>query len=372
MTPLGVDVNEMRDKAIALHGLAGADHAYVMYYDETNNIRRLYVRPDGLNAPEPQCFVVGGVAHPPPVRSLSLDELRGTLRIQKSAAELKLKHIAKGDLLELVDNARMETFLAWIKDRGLFIHYSVLDPLYWSIVDVVDSILWEHDEQVLFVHHMRLKNDLYAVLRHDYGQTVALFQRYSYPNVGRERRPAFIEDLLDLIQEREALLPPFNLKMLKGVVEIAKALDSLPFLEDVEPNVLIDGFGPFFVERLCLLKNASHILDVEEVIREHLAGLEFRDGDDVLTHYRFAVSHDEPGIQISDVLVGLIGKFFSFVCKTSHDEILRTRKELTAQQNRTLRLLGELCGRSISENPVFAHYVLSLSDQQKASELLGD
>ncbi|MCZ4072806.1 DUF3800 domain-containing protein [Agrobacterium sp. LMR679] len=358
--------------AIALHGLAKADRAYVMYYDETNNIRRLHVRPDGLNAPEPQCFVIGGVAHTPPVRSLSLDELRDTLRIQKSAAELKLKHVAKGDFLELVDSARMETFLAWIKDEGFFIHFSVLDPLYWSIIDVVDSILGEHDEPALFVHHMGLKNDLYAVLRHDFDQTVALFQRYSYPNVGRERRPAFIADLLDLIQEREALLIPFNFMMLKGVMQIAKTLDSLPFLEDVEPNVLIDGFGPFFVERLCLLKNANHILDVEDVIREHLAGIEFCDGDDVLTHYRFAVSDDEPGIQIADILIGLIGKFFSFVCETSHDEILRTRDGLTAQQKRTLRLLSELCDRSVSENPVFTHYVLSLSDQQKASDLLGD
>ncbi|RYD68644.1 MAG: hypothetical protein EOP84_29865, partial [Verrucomicrobiaceae bacterium] len=109
----------MRDITIALHGFAEADRAYVMYYDETNNIRRLHVRPSGLNAPEPQCFVVGGIAQKNPVCSLSLDELRDTLRIQKSATELKLKHIAKGDFLQLLDSARMETFLAWIADRDL-------------------------------------------------------------------------------------------------------------------------------------------------------------------------------------------------------------------------------------------------------------
>lgn len=45
---------------------------------------------------------------------------------------------------------------------------------------------------------------------------------------------------------------------------------------------------------------------------------------------------------------------------------------LTAQQKRTLRLRSELSDRAVSENSVFAHYVLSLSDQQKASDLLGD
>lgn len=45
---------------------------------------------------------------------------------------------------------------------------------------------------------------------------------------------------------------------------------------------------------------------------------------------------------------------------------------LTAQQKRTLRLLSELCDRSVSENPVFAHYVLSLSGQQKAADDIAD
>jgi hypothetical protein len=370
VAPAAVDVNELRYGTIALHGLTRADRSYVMYYDETNNIRRLHVRPDGLNAPEPQCFVVGGVAHAGPIRPLSLDELRDTLRIQASADEVKLKHIAKGNFLQLADNARVETFLDWMKGQDLFIHFSVLDPLYWSIVDVIDSILAEHGQQALFQHHLLLKNDLYTVLRHDYDQTVALFQKYSYPNVGREKRPAFVADLLDLIEERKALLIPINFMMLKGVIQVAKTLDSLPFLEDVEPNVLIDGFGPFFVHRLCLLKNATHVLDVEEVIQEHLAQFEFRDGHTVLTHFRFAVSQDELGIQIADVVTGLLGKFFSLVCRTSHSEMERVRSVLTEQQHRTLRLLSEILDRSIAENPAFAHFVLSLSDQEKASNFL--
>jgi len=33
-----------------------------------------------------------------------------------------------------------------VADQGLYVHYSVLDPLYWSIVDIVDSILTEHGD----------------------------------------------------------------------------------------------------------------------------------------------------------------------------------------------------------------------------------
>ncbi len=370
MTGTPLDVNELRDPTIALHGLVAADRAYVMYYDETNNIRRLHIRSGGLNFPNPQCFVVGGIAHEGPVRAIDLKELRTALRVQKSATELKLKHVAKGEFLDLLDDARVETFLRWITDRGYFVHYSVLDPLYWSVVDVVDSIVGEHGEPALIVHHMQLKNDLFALLRHDYERTVDLFTRYSYPDVGRDRRPAFVAELLELLEARKGLLPPFNAMMLKGVLQIAEKLDSLPFLEDVEPNVLIDGFGPLFVERICILKNASHILDVEDVIRTHLDGIDFHDGDQTVVNYRFAVSHDEPGIQLSDVFAGLLGKLFSFVCATDLKSIATIRRSLSSQQERSLRLLSDLFDRSSSENEVFAHYILSISDQQKAAMLL--
>lgn len=57
-----IDVNQIRDPNIAMYGLSGADEAYTIYYDETNNIRRLHVRPDGLNVGDPKCFVIAGIA----------------------------------------------------------------------------------------------------------------------------------------------------------------------------------------------------------------------------------------------------------------------------------------------------------------------
>src|SRR5258707_1318583 len=58
-----IDVNQIRGPNIALRGLTKADAPYTMYYDETNNIRRLHLRADGLNVPEPKCFVIAGIAH---------------------------------------------------------------------------------------------------------------------------------------------------------------------------------------------------------------------------------------------------------------------------------------------------------------------
>jgi len=366
-----IDVNAFRDLIIKLHGLSAVDREYVMYYDETNNIRLLRVRTDGLNSPNPKCFAVGGIAHHGQIQQLDLALLRSELRIQKTATEIKLKHIAKGDFLKLLESSELEVFLRWLTKQGHFIHYSVLDPLYWSIVDVVDSILGEHDEEAIFSLHRSLKNSLYTILRDDYEGTVDIFRRYTYPDVGREKRAAFVAELRKLLELRSDLLAHYDHEMLKGVLKIAENLPKLPFLEDEAPNILINSFGPFFVERICLFKNARHIFDVEDVIQEHLSGKEFRDGEDKLLNFRFGVSHDETGIQLSDVVIGLIGKMFSYICANDAREIDSARKNLSPQQERSLFLLTNLIDRSINENKAFALQVLSDRDIRKAESFLG-
>ncbi|MCP1908960.1 hypothetical protein J2R96_001440 [Bradyrhizobium elkanii] len=365
-----IDVNFVRDLEIALHGLNKLDEVYTIYYDETNNIRRLHVRADGLNVREPKCFVIGGIAHHGPARELDIQRLRAALRIQKTANEIKLKHVATGELSDLLAAAKLEVFFRWLIDAGLFIHYFALDPLYWSVVDVIDSILTEYGNNSLLMANWELKNDLYAILRNDPSGTVDLFQRYSYPNVGHERRPAFVAELLDLLEYRRNILPHFNYMMLKGVLEIAKNLNSLPYLEDETPNVLIDGFGMFFIHRICLFKNCEHILDVEEVVQSYISGQTLTDGERPLATFRFAVSNDEPGIQISDVVTGVLGKLFSFIQESELSDLVEWRESLSHQQERNLGLLRQLLDRSLEENSAFAHYVMSLEDRQRAAFLL--
>ncbi|MBP2463937.1 MULTISPECIES: DUF3800 domain-containing protein [unclassified Rhizobium] len=358
-----VDVNEHRQRIIALNGLVNANRAYTIYYDETNNIRRLHVRDDGLNVREPKCFVVGGVAHEGSGQQIDLGPLRSSLKVQPSAAEIKLKHVATGNFLDILGAARLEIFLEWLIAQGLFVHYSVVDPLYWSIVDVVDSILGQYGESRLFGIARPLKNDLYKILRYDYDGTVDIFQRYTYPDVGRANREAFLEELIELAEVRSDLLDHTNYMMLKGTLEIGLKLDSLPFLENEAPNVLIDSFGAFFQERICLLKNAAHILDLEDVIKDYLGRLRFVDGDRELANFRFAVSHDEPGIQVSDVITSLLGKYFSFICAGTDEALWDARSTLNAQQTRNITLLNDLLERSVGENLVFSYSVISIRDQ---------
>jgi hypothetical protein len=128
-----IDVNAIRDPQIAMYGLYGADKRYTLYYDETNNIRVLRTKPDGLNVRGPKVFVLGGIVHKGGSRELGFESLRDSLPLPKDVSELKFNQIGSGEFLDVLRSPKMETFLKWVTDRQLFIHYQALDVFYWSM-----------------------------------------------------------------------------------------------------------------------------------------------------------------------------------------------------------------------------------------------
>lgn len=365
-----IDVNDIRDLDIQMNGLTGMDEAYTIYYDETNNIRRLHVTPDGLNVREPKCFVLGGIAHKGAPRDIGFSTLRSALRLQPSAKEMKLEHLGKGDFVQLLGSTKIGIFLNWLKENRLFLHFQALDVMYWSIVDIVDSIVTEAGHVQLMMIAPALKDDLYTVLRYDLDHTVNLFKGFDYPNVGKTRRLAFVEELQDILTERRGLLQDFNFQMLKGLLQMAAGLDTLPYLEDEEPNVLIEEFSTFYLKRICLFKNSTHILDIEDVIRAKLATYTFSDNGRPVSNYQFVNSRQEVGVQISDVAAGLLGKAFTYLNRTSMVDLRAAVSDLSTVQAQTLRLLTNLIDQSVDENMAFASMVLCHEDRRRAAFLL--
>lgn len=357
---LRLDVNALRNPAIEMHRLRGVDSAYVFYYDETNNDRRLHVTEEGLNVPNPGCFVLGGIAcrgGTPPI--LDLTGLRQAVRLQPSATELKLKHLGKGDFLQLIDEPKVGMFLDWIVNQPeLFIHYIALDPLYWSTVDIIESIIANEDAPALFAIERQLKDDLFTVLSSDVRDMAGLFHRFSYPDVGNRRRE-FLEKVLYRLDRRRSKLDDASYHRLKNVLKTGRKARSLPFLEDEEPHTLIDSLVHFFIERICLFKNATHVFDVEETIRKRLEKCCFYDGTLKLDHYSFVDSKAEAGVQVSDALIGLLGKLITYASRTEPSQIRSDMQRLTDCQRHAIRQLNVLMDRSNDVSPAVFNNVLS-------------
>ena len=167
------------------------------------------------------------------------------------------------------------------------------------------------------------------------------------------------------------MLLDLNYQMLKGVLEAAVNLESLPYLEDENPNVLVDGFTEFYTNNICLFKNSIHIMDIEEVIEANLKLLTFVDDGQPVNNYRFVDSKHESGIQVADIVVGLLGKLFTFTHSMKFDELFSLRSTLSNVQTDTLAHFREIMNFSIRENPAFANRVLSDSENEKAALFLG-
>jgi hypothetical protein len=365
-----MDAKKLREPIIAAFGLTNADRRYTFYYDETNNVRRLRLTPDGFNVQRPECFVLGGIVHRGEPRPIDIAGLCDRLRLQASVRELKLKHLGKGGFLDLLASSRTASFLEWLQESDFWVHYQVTDLLYWSIVDIVDAIIAGSEKSELIQYNWMLKDRLYRLLRDDPVQTAELLGRYGYPNVGEQHRRAFITELIALAEHRGDALNHFAYHMLKGLLEMGINMQSLPYLEDETPSLLIDGFGPFFLNRLCLFTRSSHILDNEFEIEQYLTELQLTEAGQPLRHYRFADSLVEPGVQISDIVTGLLGKLYSHIIKTPVHLIADDLQNLSSLQSRNLALLSKLLDRSTDESAAFAQYVLATEDQQRAGFLL--
>lgn len=362
-----IDVNAMRLPFIRQNGLHRADVAYVLYYDETNNIRRLHLETNAFNVPVLNCWVLGGFGRRD-AAPIDLGPLRTRARVQSNAEELHFGLFGKGDFPTVLGSRKLEVFLEWAIEQKLLVHYLALDPFYWSVVDVVDSVLVTGEMPDGFDE--TLKSDLSTVLRADRARTAALMSRFDYPDLLPENRHAFMSALIEFASDYSDHLDHFGYQMLRGLLQMGRH-NPLPFIEGGKARVLIDGFRDFFLERICILKNASHIFDAEDVVSSELAAMTLTDNGAPFCNYRFVTrSHDDPGVQVSDVLVGLLGRLFSWVSASTAEDVSDLKDNLSPAQARNRERLIRLLEASYAENAAFTHTIVSLADRHKAALFL--
>jgi hypothetical protein len=159
--------------------------------------------------------------------------------------------------------------------------------------------------------------------------------------------------------------------MLKGMLQAGRSLPSLDFIEGFTPHLLIESFGIFYLTRIAIFKYSSHILDMEDSIRDEIEAMKPSSNGVPVTHYRFADSKSEPGIQVSDIVVGLIGKMHSYFAQNSREDISQTRVSLTGPSLKNAELLRDLIDASREANIAFLNHISSMDDIDKMNLFLG-
>jgi hypothetical protein len=357
-----IDVNELRDPAVELYALKATDEARTFYYDETNNHRLVYLTDDGFNVPDPRPFVLGGVVHRGAKKPIDLEGLRRAMRIQPATPELKYERVARGEFLTMLGSKKLNIFLTWLAEQQYCAHFIALDPVYYSYVDIIDSMpqigMFDVGDRLI------LKNDLYRVLRRNLDTTQGILRRYSYPALAGGNVLGFLTDVIELVEEANDLMPDFHLMMLKGILQSGRSLPSLPLLDDT-PGVIMDNFASLFTHRLCLFKASQHVFDEEDKISKILEKYRFIDAGEPLDFYRFIDSRCEPGVQLADVVVGFLGACLSWLRNIELEDIPAITQSLSAVQSDNRRAFADLVDRSIAETDALVQKALSLDDMER-------
>jgi len=360
------DISDVRRMTKMLAPTADFDSPFTFYYDETNNIRKFYVRENDFNSSFNSNFVLGGLVYEgtrPDIKPL-FDKLK----LQKNITEVKLKHIAKGEFLDCLKSEKLNIFLKYLLDNDLHIHYSSLNILYWSIVDIVDSAIANSEVAMQldlnFSNH--LKNDLYKLSKLEIESVIELFYNSDYPNLKKESVLEFIEELTSIFDEYiDTQEFHLGLESLRQILKEAKKRDSLPFIMDEEDRILIENFSQFYLRPIYLFKNSNHIFDNEVAISEILAGYKIIDDSKEIKNYSFVDSQSDLFIQASDIFVGLMGKFASYINTSSREKIISDFDSLSEKQLSNIDVLINLIGKSNSKNVAFLHSIDSYEELTK-------
>jgi hypothetical protein len=363
-------INELRKITKMLAPTADFDNAFTFYYDETNNIKKFYVRENDFNYTFTANFVLGGLVHIG--QAPNVQPLIDSFKQQKTAKEVKFKHIANGDFLDCLKSEKLKLFLRFVKDSNLYVHYSSLNILYWSIVDIVDSAIVSSESArqlgPQFANH--LKNDLYKLSRKKIDSVIKLFYKFEYPNIKSESVLPFIEELTSLFDGYiDTPEYHFGLESLRQILKEAKKKGSLPFIMDEDDYVLLKDLSHFYLRPIYLFKNSTHIFDNEDSISETLKDYRILDGDAEITNYTFVDSQTNQLTQLSDVFVGIMGKLTNYLNTSSKEKIDSDIDSLSAIQQTNIDLLINVIEKSQNKNIGFIHNTDSYEEMSKMNRI---
>ena len=356
---------------------------YTFYYDETNYFGKFWVEERQniqpcFNFDIDKDFVLAGIVTRNEHRPVDKEQLWQRLHLSPQVKELKFKkQFSMPDFVQTLGKGRVNQFLHYIDEQGYYIHVAHVNAFYYSIVDIVDSVLSLEDieeykgtNQLDFRYELnRIKAQLFELLYPCRAEVAALFSVYEYPDLKKENMDEFCQKLVKLFGSRREL--SMDLKFLSGMIQKAGKQKDLVFLERNIPNVLMENLAFLYFHFIALFPNSKHIFDNQQEIRRKVDKYVVVDGEkNKLENYEYVDSKNEIMIQISDVISGIWGMLYSFLNEHDNNGIRKMVSELNKEQLDSLWMMWKLMHDAEQENRGFIFSFASIQCREKL-QLLG-
>lgn len=149
-----IDVEDMKQSLRNLHGIEPYEGILTFFYDESGNCRKFSLTKNGVNSEDSLWgdFVLAGVAYDGVENNIDFWDMYQALEYKEGQKELKFKHLYhnSSDFCSFLNSKRLTGFLRWLRNSGLFIHYSALnnyffekshENIYIQISDMIAGLL---------------------------------------------------------------------------------------------------------------------------------------------------------------------------------------------------------------------------------------
>lgn len=327
------------------------EHDFVgnLYYDETNNFRKFHLREDGWNCDALNVFfVLGGIAVPKG-QNVIVEDLLNELHLQKSVREIKFHHLAgkATKFQDILSAKRIELFFNWLNSKNIKIHYLALNYIYYALVDIVDAAMSQYP---LYNHELdlSLKDALYEIVKQDLDYFISVLYKYGYPHIMDTK--GFMEEFLPFIEKWQANdegNDDFIVEYLRQIIKAAARQENLGFFSDGEKYIVFKDLSSIYESETIKFSKAEMIFDEEQSISKLEAISNLR--------AKFVDSKSEVLVQLSDVVVGIISRYYSFL--ESIESVITAIQEFTKTQKDILKKFLNIVKQSSQYNALFDTYI---------------
>lgn len=327
---------------------------HVFYYDESNNCRKFWVddSKQQFNTDHTADFVLAGVVRKEEEKvEASLETFRKPLKLQANVEEIKYKNLyAKGDFLQCVKERRLFETLSWIDKSPFYIHYTNVNNLFYTLVEIFDSIVKPDEISEFGYDYFKMKSVFYYMFKGKADALQILMFKYKYPNIQREDVEAFCNDLLFLLGSRREMKE--EEKFLAGMLAKAAESDELVFLHDNDDYVMQENYAEFYADPIRKYQKSRHIFDEETTVQD-IVKKQIAMGENMADNFKFVKSETDIFVQLSDVVAGILGKLFKYINSTSVNQRRRDVEGLSKLQVENILLIDKLRMEADRENPGF-------------------
>lgn len=346
-----LNVIELKAAIKDINNYIGEPEEYIFYYDETNNYKKIRIRDTGLNDNNAffKNYVLGGICFlKTQESSINISELFNTKLKKYLNGEIKSSKLFKEckSFLDCLNKYQVSAILEWISNV-CFIHYSSLNCLYYSIADVVDSLLTDIPNFPITREFLDIiKSDVYLLIFNYKEEFIKIANEINYPNIEEKNVSKFCDWLISLIN-RVNFNNQLSLNFIKKIIKDKKNSKSLIFLQGNENKTIVNEFYTLRQQRCIFFDNSYHIFDNEtddEKIMENIALT--KDNITIFKNYKFKDSKTNRYIQISDIISSLLSRFFDFIDNTKPEIIKTMISSLNDVQKNNLKLLIEIINKS--------------------------